>query len=117
MHDSEFNPAKGPPRVTSPALSTSTTFAEGIQQLLLEDLSAGSAKSPKKEDEQWSTDITTNIEALFISLAAAVSQPSTPAPIQSRTSAKVVDELTAPQPICEFPTMHTLLQDWDTPHF
>ena len=68
MTESEFNPGTGAPRIASPALSTSTTFAADVRGLLLADRATTSTNSPQAEDRLWAQQLQQDTELTFSAL-------------------------------------------------
>ena len=139
INESEFNPGKGPPRIASPAFSTSTTFAADVQRMLVSDLTASPDGSPKTEDQRWSQQLQQQTDVSFSSLVAATArrlgqnvgwmgtttvspiprtepQELTPSekPLLDVTTAFSGLELANPSPLPQTQITKNLLNEWDT---
>ena len=69
--ESEFKPGTGPPRIASPAFSTSTAFANDMQGIIRRDLETAKGNSPQAEDQTWAQQLHQESNVAFSAMVAA----------------------------------------------
>ena len=69
--ESEFKPGTGPPRITSPAFSTSTVFANDMQGIIRRDLETAKGNSPQAEDQTWAQQLHQESNVAFSTMVVA----------------------------------------------
>jgi len=74
INESEFKPGKGPPRIASPAFSTSTIFATDVQRILATDITSTQVGSPQTEDQRWARQLRQETDVTFSSLVVATAR-------------------------------------------
>lgn len=71
INESEFRPGEGPPKIASPAFSTSTIFASEVNRILTTDQAVTQGGSPSVEDKRWEQQLLQEIDVSFTSMVAA----------------------------------------------
>ena len=72
--ESEFKPGMGPPRIASPAFSTSTVFANDMCGLITKDQETFTRSPPQAEDQSWAQQLQLDTDVAFSSMVAAAAQ-------------------------------------------
>ena len=132
--DSQFNPGKGPPRIASPAFSTSTVFAADVRRIITNDTATSQSGSPQAEDQRWVQQLRQEVDVTFSSLVATTARKlaqgvglvriatNTPTlqeaasveePMRDVTTAFAGLELATPQPVQATPMTQTLVDKWN----
>lgn len=132
--ESEFKPGTGPPRIASPAFSTSTVFAADVLGMIAADQATTRNGSPQAEDQRWALQLQQDVEVPFSSMVAATARNLTqnlglmgtatnppPAPNQLLTEEPMRDVTTAfaelelenPQPTLQAQMTQDRLNEWN----